>query len=732
MTQSPSVPEVSAFPCRRVAEFLAAHLSLDFPDARPELPDFQNPESTEPLLDLMRRGMAEAEDEIARREATERLRRPGRHEALELLMVAALARVLPEGHDLAPLFDPGAITLVRPPLPGCEDAIGKAFSGRLLRHLRDRAEVDEEDAADPMIRIVSFRTDQSPRDRASEIRLHRDKVRDAVGIGRPVFLVSAERDLRWGDLAALFGPEVRLPRLSAGLLLEVLSRTHPEDFDAEALRFLETEALARLAPIAIRAAFMAPTAAAVVERLAGMANPVTAPSLTLADVRGQPEPVRILTRMVADLGRWREGGLAWNEVSASALFYGPPGTGKSMAAEATAGSAGVPFIATSYSACQKMGHQGDMLAELHARVDEAIAGAPSVFFIDELDSFLTRSDDGNSARYQRGVVNGLLEELSRLARAEGVLVLGATNHPGDVDPAVIRSGRFDLKLAMALPDVAGLEDLLTTGLARLDPRPRIEAGAIAALARRLLGCSGADVAALLRDAASRARAAGRLLTASDLTAAAERLAPPLDAEIDRRVALHEVGHLLVGHLVGRPAPSLVRLTAQGGFVAGARTALQTLDTAEEDLAMLMGGRAAEVLVYGAPSSGAGEGRDSDLASATRLALKLEVSWRLTNGDGGLSWQDAERGDLLGTDPGLRARIEARLCAAYATALDLLGRHLPQLHRIAAVLLRERDLDADRITALLADVRKGPPDAEETSQVIPFPLMPQEPSPDGLA
>ncbi|AXQ95708.1 AAA family ATPase [Cereibacter azotoformans] len=684
------------------------------------------------LLDLMRQGMAEAEDENARREAAERLRRPGRHEALELLMVAALARVLPKGRDLARLFDPGAITLVRPPLPGCDDAIGKAFSGRLLRHLRDRAEVDEEDAADPMTRIVSFRSDQSPRDRASEIRLHRDKVRDAVGIGRPVFLVSAERDLRWGDLAALFGPEVRLPRLSAGLLLEVLSRTHPEDFDAEALRLPEAEALARLAPIAIRTAFMAPTAEAVAERLAGMTKPGAASALTLADVRGQPEPVRILTRMVADLGRWRGGGLAWSEVSASALFFGPPGTGKSMAAEATAGSAGVPFIATSYSACQKMGHQGDMLAELHARVDEAIARAPSVFFIDELDSFLARSDDGNSARYQRGVVNGLLEELSRLSRAEGVLVLGATNHPADVDPAVIRSGRFDLKLAMALPDAAGLEDLLTTGLARLDPRPRIEAGAIAALARRLLGCSGADVAALLRDAASRARAAGRLLTASDLAAAAERLAPPLDAEIDRRVALHEVGHLLVAHLLDRPAPRLVRLTARGGFVAGTMATLQTLDTAEAELATLMGGRAAEVLVYGAPSSGAGEGRDSDLASATRLALKLEVSWRLTDGDGGLSWRDAERGDLLGADPGLRARIEARLCAAHATALDLLGRHLPHLHRIATVLLRERDLDAARVTTLLAEVHKGPPEREETSQVIPFPLLPQEPTPDGAA
>jgi len=172
----------------------------------------------------------------------------------------------------------------------------------------------------------------------------------------------------------------------------------------------------------------------------------------------------------------------------------------------------------------------------------------------------------SSVRYLNGVVNGLLEQLNRVAAAEGVIVLGATNHLSSVVPAVIRSGRFDLKLLVATPDRAGLAAILQGHLRRLVPGNSISAAEIEALAGRLVGASGADAAALVLAAVTAARDAGHALSFVDLTQAAEAFAPVADSADERRVALHEAGHILVGLLSGLPAPLAARLTRDGGEV----------------------------------------------------------------------------------------------------------------------------------------------------------------------
>ncbi|MGP3699397.1 AAA family ATPase [Rhodobacter sp. NSM] len=730
MTQ-PSVVPTLPVPSPRVADIFAAHLSVE-PLLADELPELGTPDPE----DHPRYGRLPAEAApaptaalAAGRECGAGLRSVTRREAVTLLMLAALAEALAAA-DVADLFRPGAITLIRPPAPGFGKGILDAITLRLLRHLRERSGLPEEEAPDPKVRTFAAKSGASPKETAVEKRRFREQLRGLVEAGHPLLLVTAEPDLPGEDLAPLTGAALQLPPVSPDLILEVLSRTHAEDFEeAEVRALLPGEvALARQTPVQLAAAFALPDATAVAMRLAMIAaagRPV--PRVTLDDVLGQPEAVGILRRMAGDLAAWRSGRLRWNEVTASALLAGPPGVGKTLAAEALAGTAGVPLVATSYSACQKFGHQGDMLAELHARVEEAIAGAPSVFFLDELDSFATRGGSDSSSRYLRGVVNGLLEQLTRLALAEGVIVLGATNFPQDVDPAVVRSGRIDLRIAMTLPDLAGLEALLLAGLRRMAPVPKIPAEEVPVLARRLVGATGADVAALLRDAAGRARAAGRALALADLHAAADRLAPTSDPAFERRVALHEAGHLLVGHLAGLPAPRRASLTPQGGFVERPALPVHTLATAEAELATLFAGRAAERLVLGAPSSGAGAGPASDLAQATRLALDMETAWRLTEDDGerggSLSWHGPNRVDLR-ADPALRARVETRLGAPEAEATRLLQCHLDDLHRIAAALLRERDLDAGRIADLLAPLARRAPDDETPSRAI------RPPEPDG--
>jgi Cdc6-like AAA superfamily ATPase len=224
--------------------------------------------------------------------------------------------------------------------------------------------------------------------------------------------------------------------VSAAMLRALLSEIH--DAANIALDLSDADA-AGLSDLDIAALFAAPDIDAVQAELARLTTPDTPTGqVTLEDVHGQPVAKQALEDLCADLAEWRAGRLAWSEVTRSFLLYGPPGNGKTMLSEALAGSAGVPLIATSYSDNQRLGHQGDMLKGLTEAVTRACANAPSVFFIDEIDAFHTRGQSHNG--YIIGVVTGLLTQLDRLMRTEGVILLAATNHPDTVDPAIRRTG----------------------------------------------------------------------------------------------------------------------------------------------------------------------------------------------------------------------------------------------------------------------------------------------------
>lgn len=504
-------------------------------------------------------------------------------------------------------------------------------------------------------------------------------------------------------LNALFTRKCAWPGLTPQIVLETLRLTHSTTgqlAETEIRRRLpDPDLLKAFGPGQIDAAFAAPTTLLVADRLAQIAGKLTpaVPKLTLDAVHGLGSVRQPLDRMVNDLRLWRDGALAWTDVAASAVFHGPPGTGKTTLAKAFAGSAGLPIITTSYSDCQKHGHQGDMLAALDHAFAEAKQAAPAVLFIDELDSFSQRNAPHQDASYLRGVVNGLLEQINRARDVDGLFLFGATNHLETVDPAVIRSGRFDLKLHVPYPDKAGLEAIL---IAKLGTRNAAEVDTDA-IADRLIGLSGADAEALARDALGRARADGVPVNDSHLESAAEQIVPQLDEETLWRAAVHEAGHVIVMRQLGLPLPRRVCLTVQGGQVEHSPVQSLTPDTAKEHLQVLLAGRAAELCVFGHPSSGAGLGEQSDLAKATSLALAIERHWGF--GESGLLWDGISAAEVWRAPAEVRGRAEAHLREAQEKALTTLRANLKILESLAKQLLRARDMSGRDIELVEREV-----------------------------
>lgn len=169
-----------------------------------------------------------------------------------------------------------------------------------------------------------------------------------------------------------------------------------------------------------------------------------------------------------DLRAWKIGKVGWQDLTRTLLLYGPPGTGKSWIARAMGNSAGFSVVAGTFGQWQAAGHLGDMLREMRRTFAEARAKAPTVLIIDEIDAVGSREDrDQHSRSYRTQVINAFLAEMDSIAREEWVIIIGTCNHPQFIDPAVLRAGRFDMKVALPLPDAEGLFSVFRHRLARL-------------------------------------------------------------------------------------------------------------------------------------------------------------------------------------------------------------------------------------------------------------------------
>ena len=404
-----------------------------------------------------------------------------------------------------------------------------------------------------------------------------------------------------------------------------------------------------------------------------------------------------LDGVMADIDDWRAGRVDWSEISTSALLYGPPGNGKTSMAKALANTAGLNLVIASFAESASAGPLSDYLKSMNAKVTEAILHPPSLFFIDEIDTYTARSGNGDhNDTYMMLVVNHLLEVLSRLDQSPGVIVMGATNHPSHVDPAIRRAGRLDTHLHIGSPDRSGIEHILRVQLG--------DAGGdfdLTETARSMVGFSGADVENTVRQALSIARRERRSIIVADLEQVAQGKLPVGFSKDMRRIALHEAGHAVVRTAVGLPSPKSAVLSANASHVASeALTALRAVEI-DQLMATLLGGRAAEVLMLGDASSGA----ETDIAQATSYALARETRLCL---DVVVPLYAPYPPDTPETWPeDLRSAVLRRMSSAQKTAFHAIKANDAVLHAVTEALIAERELGADQLAALLAKVTPVP-------------------------
>ncbi|WP_176953056.1 AAA family ATPase [Belnapia rosea] len=427
------------------------------------------------------------------------------------------------------------------------------------------------------------------------------------------------------------------------------------------------------------------------------------PGTSLDSLPGMDEAVAWGRDLARDLAAYAAGHLSWRDIDRGCLLAGPPGTGKTTFAKALAASCGVPLIATSYSRWQssKEGYLGDLLRAMAASFDEARKAAPCILFVDELDSLYTRQGSGRNRDWWTNVIGALLEHLDGIQSREGVVVVGATNHPDIIDPAILRSGRLDRTITIPLPDRQALAAIL-----RVHLEADLDNADLTLAALYAQGGTGADCEKWIRGARRRARNGRRPMVLDDLMAEIRGGTEVRPADGRRIPAIHEAGHALVQAL--EQPGTLQYVSIREDAESDGHTAVNTPseDVSEVWLAMhlrgFLAGRAAEEVVLGQVTGGAGGPIHSDLGRATWLATNAETAMGFSHRPLvwlGL-WNDRELATLLMSRPDLAQRVEERLAAAYEEVCGLLREHRPALDALVAELLKREVLTGAEVEVIV--------------------------------
>ena len=486
----------------------------------------------------------------------------------------------------------------------------------------------------------------------------------------------------------------RLDGPAIAAVIEAVTGRHPGAIDDKLARSTTLEAL----NLTVRADLGAERSLARLRHLVGAndRDAQTGPLLSDLDGLGAAKPWGLA--LIQDLRDYGAGRLSWAEVDKGCLLTGAPGTGKTSFARALAREANVHFIATSYAQWQahREGHLGHVTQAIRKAFSEALLQSPSILFIDEIDTIPARGTGKWNDDWWTSITNALLECLDGFERREGVVVIAACNDPSRLDPALVRSGRLDRHIEIPLPDVPSLVGILRTHLAAdligTDLRE-------AALAAR--GGTGADVERFVREARGRARRAGRPMDLSDLLDAVRKGQPEWPADVRRRVAYHEAGHAVALLALGLAEPKALSIGGTGGLAEtdpGGMRAM-TRSHLENFLVALLAGRAAEQLIFGEATAGAGGSEESDLGRATVLATRLETEYGL--GAFGLVCipGGASERDLLLLDT-LRSAVGGTIDRTYAAALDLLRENQHALEALGTALFAAGYLDQADIRSIM--------------------------------
>ncbi|MGB5696379.1 MAG: ATP-dependent zinc metalloprotease FtsH [Polyangiales bacterium] len=447
--------------------------------------------------------------------------------------------------------------------------------------------------------------------------------------------------------------------------------------------------------------------------------------VSFADVAGVEEAKQELQEVVAFLKDPQSYGRLGARMPKGILLVGPPGTGKTLLARAVAGESGVPFFSISGSEFVEM-FVGVGAARVRDLFDQARQQAPCIIFIDELDA-LGRARNaqpftgGTDEKEQ--TLNQLLAELDGFDPSTGIVLLAATNRPEILDAALLRAGRFDRQLLVDRPDRAGRTQILKVHSKKVSLAADLDLQDVAALTP---GFTGADLANLVNEAAVVAtRRGAEAITVEDFTAAIERIVAGLEKKnrlLNPRerevVAYHEMGHALVALMCKKCDPvHKVSIIPRGvgalGYTMQRPTEdrfLMTSDELEEKMAVLLGGRAAEELVFNHLSTGAAD----DLAKVTDIARSMATRYAMVPALGPISYESESSAFLGGPSSPFRTRdysddtareidtaVRAMVQSAYDKALAILREEREILEEGARQLLDKETLGEKELKALYA-------------------------------
>ena len=455
--------------------------------------------------------------------------------------------------------------------------------------------------------------------------------------------------------------------------------------------------------------------------------------VTFNDVAGIDEAKEELQEVVEFLKHPQKFQQVGGRIPKGVLLVGPPGTGKTLLARAIAGEANVPFFTISGSDFVEM-FVGVGASRVRDMFEQAKKHAPCIVFIDEIDAVGRHRGaglgGGNDEREQ--TLNQLLVEMDGFEANEGVILIAATNRPDVLDPALLRPGRFDRQVVVPNPDVLGRERILQVHMKKVRVGPDVDAKVIA---RGTPGFSGADLANIVNEAALLAARAGkRMVSMIDFEAAkdkvmmgAERRSMVMTEDEKKLTAFHEAGHALVGHFSpasdpihkatiiprGRALGMVMRLP-EGDRISVSREKL------EADIAVAMGGRVAEELVFGHDKVTAGA--SSDIEQATKIARHMVTQWGMSDKLGPIAYGENQQEVFLGhsvtqsknlseeTAQLIDAEIRQLVDGGYDKARTLISDHIDRLNDLANALLEHETLTGDEISAILRGepMPKAPP------------------------
>ncbi len=495
------------------------------------------------------------------------------------------------------------------------------------------------------------------------------------------------------------------------------------------------------------------------------------PKVTFKDVAGADEAVEELHEIKEFLENPKKFQALGARIPKGVLLYGPPGTGKTLLARAVAGEAGVPFFSISGSDFVEM-FVGVGASRVRDLFEQAKQASPCIIFMDEIDAVGRHRGAGMGGGHdeREQTLNQLLVEMDGFEMKDNIILIAATNRPDILDPALLRPGRFDRQIVVDRPDRLGRRKILEV---HARGKPIAHEIDLDTLAAGTPGFTGADLSNLINEAALLAARHGKKMIGQDeleegimrVIAGPEKKARLLSEKERKITAYHEMGHALVGHYLEHTHPVHKITIVSRGQALGLTISLPTEDrylttrsALMDELAMTLGGRAAEELVFHEVTTGAANDLERVTATSKQMIMRFGMSEKLGPRVLGRAHDLPFLGRDMGSEPDyseelakdIDDEIRRVIEEAHASAQEVLRAHMDELHRFAAILIERETIDKDQYERLLAgeseesvfpeEVPEEPaiePEADKKPKLKPQPrpipgTAMQPPPPEGAA